>query len=161
MIDVVVDEGVDMDCMPDAARVTEAVRAACVVAGVSDGQPELCVRFADDLAVRALNRDWRAKDKITDVLSFPMQEGDIDPVAYLGDIVLAVPFVGREAARLMLPPADHALHLIVHGVLHLLGHDHEDDAEAERMQSLERLALARLGLHDPYPGMAEERTHVG
>jgi probable rRNA maturation factor len=161
MIDIVVDEGVDMDYMPDAGRAAEAVRAACAVAGITGGEPELCIRFAGDAAVRSLNRDWRGKDKVTDVLSFPMQEGDIDPATYLGDIVLAVPYVGREAARLTLPPADHALHLIVHGVLHLLGHDHEDDAEAERMQLLERQALARLGLHDPYPGTAEERAHVG
>lgn len=160
MIDIVVDAGVDMGRMPDAAQVADAVRAGYAEAGASGAQPDLCVRFADDAAVRELNRDWRARDSVTDVLSFPMQEGDIDAAEYLGDIVLAVPYVGREAARLALPPADHALHLIVHGVLHLLGYDHADDAEAERMQTLERQALERLGLHDPYPGTAEERVHV-
>jgi len=159
MIDVIVDDGVDMARMPGQARATEAAQAAFALAGGTGGEPSLCIRFADDAAVQALNRDWRAKDKVTDVLSFPMQDGEIDAAAYLGDIALAVPFVEREAARLALAPADHALHLIVHGVLHLMGHDHEDDAEAAEMQALERQAMADLGLHDPYP--FEERAHVG
>ena len=158
MIDVIVDDGVDMARMPGAARAIEAARAAFALAG-GGGEPSLCIRFADDAAVQALNRDWRAKDRVTDVLSFPMQDGDIDAAAYLGDIALAVPFVEREAARLALAPADHAMHLIVHGVLHLMGHDHEDDAEAAEMQALERRTMAGLGLHDPYP--FEERAHVG
>jgi probable rRNA maturation factor len=160
MIDVIVDEGVDMGRMPDVARATSAAQAACAQAGVSGVQPDLCIRFAGDEAVRQLNHAWRGRDEVTDVLSFPMQEGDIDAAAYLGDIALAVPYVEREAARLALPAADHALHLIVHGVLHLLGHDHMQDADTIRMQALERRILAGLGLHDPYPETAEERVHV-
>ncbi|HXH65080.1 MAG TPA: rRNA maturation RNase YbeY [Mariprofundaceae bacterium] len=161
MIDIVVDEDVDMRRMPDMARTAVAVRVTLALAAGFDGKPDLCIRFAGDDAMRRLNRDWRGKDAVTDVLSFPMQEGDIDPAAYLGDIALAVPFVEGEAARLAWPAADHALHLIVHGVLHLLGLDHQDDAEAVRMQALERQAMDRLGLHDPYPEPREERTHVG
>ena len=73
--------------------------------------------------------------------------------------VFRAPAQEGEAARLALAPADHALHLIVHGVLHLMGHDHEDDDEAAEMQALERQTMAGLGLHDPYP--FEERAHVG
>jgi probable rRNA maturation factor len=158
VIEILVDEGVDMARMPGAARASAAAQAAFALAG-GTGEPSLCVRFAPDAAVQALNRDWRHKDKVTDVLSFPIQDGEIDATADLGDIALAVPFVEREAARLALPVADHALHLIVHGVLHLMGYDHEDDAEAAEMQALERRAMAGLGLHDPYP--FEEMTDVG
>jgi len=161
MIDIVIDEGVDMRRMPKAARVTAAARTAAALAGHANSEPDLCIRFTGDQAVRQLNRQWRGKDTVTDVLSFPMQEGDIDPQTYLGDIALAVPYVEVEAIRLARPPADHALHLIVHGVLHLLGYDHGDDAEAGRMQALERRAMATLGLHDPYPETAEERAHAG
>jgi probable rRNA maturation factor len=161
MIDIIIDEGVDMHRMPKAARVTAAARTALALAGHANSEPELCIRFAEDQAVRQLNRQWRGKDMVTDVLSFPMQEGDIDPQAYLGDIALAVPYVEGEAGRLARPAADHALHLIVHGVLHLLGYDHGDDAEAEGMQALERRAMATLGLHDPYPETVEERAHAG
>jgi probable rRNA maturation factor len=160
MIDVIVDEGVDMRRMPDVAQATKAAQAACALAGISGAEPDLCIRFAGNEAVRQLNHAWRGRDEVTDVLSFPMQEGDIDATAYLGDMALAVPYVEHEAERLALPAADHALHLIVHGVLHLLGHDHVQDADAERMQALERRILARLGLHDPYPQTAEERVHA-
>lgn len=161
MIDIVIDEGVDMRRMPEAPQVAAAVHAALALAGHADSEPDLCIRFAGDEIVCQLNRQWRGKNAVTDVLSFPMQEGDIDPQAYLGDIALAVPYVEAEAGGLARPPADHALHLIVHGVLHLLGYDHGDDAEAGRMQALERRAMATLGLHDPYPETAEERTHAG
>ncbi|HXH71298.1 MAG TPA: rRNA maturation RNase YbeY [Mariprofundaceae bacterium] len=151
MIDVIVDDGIDDLAIPELADITAAVRAACHAAGL-DAEPELCIRFAADDEVRQLNRQWRHKDKVTDVLSFPMQEGpEFDPSQPLGDIVLAMPFVQQEADRLELPMAAHALHLIVHAVLHLLGHEHDADADAEIMQGLERNVLRSLGLHDPYP----------
>ena len=158
MIDILVDDDVDMARMPDAPQVERAARTGFRLAG-GTGEPVLRIRFAGDAAVRTLNRDWRGKDKVTDVLSFPMQADDIESDGDLGDIALAVAFVEQEAARLTLDPAHHALHLIVHGVLHLMGHDHEDDAEAARMQALERRAMAALGMHDPY--MQEENAHVG
>ncbi len=112
----------------------------------------LCIRFADDDSVRSLNARWRRKDQVTDVLSFPMQDPpDFSPSLPLGDVVLAWPFVTLEAERLSLPPTHHALHLVVHGVLHLLGHDHQEEAEALRMQACERRVLGAFGLHDPYP----------
>ena len=109
---------------------------------------EITVRLVDDDEGRALNRGFRAKDYATNVLTFDYQR---EPVV-LADLVLAVGVVQREAAELGLSVADHVAHLLVHGALHAQGHEHEDDAEAERMEVLESQILARLGLHDPYAG---------
>jgi len=150
MIEVMLDAGIDAGQVPGDAMVRHAVAAACMQVGISR-QVTLCVRFADDVAIRELNRQWRKKDAATDVLSFPMQEGpDYALNESLGDIILSWPFVVREAERLGLSPQQHAQHLIVHGVLHLLGFVHGEDMDAERMQALERKAMKQLGLHDPY-----------
>ena len=106
----------------------------------------LTVALADDRRVRALNKRDRKKDKPTNVLSYPSGEQ-----AFLGDVVLARQTVWREAREQKKSPADHVAHLVVHGTLHLLGHDHETgDADAERMEALERRILKRLGIADPY-----------
>ncbi|MFO1072985.1 MAG: rRNA maturation RNase YbeY [Geminicoccaceae bacterium] len=113
---------------------------------------ETSVLLADDARVRELNRDWRGKDAPTNVLSFPAE--DEPPVpgvpALLGDVVLALETVRREALAEGKPLADHASHLLVHGTLHLLGYDHEVEAEAERMEAREVELLALLGIADPY-----------
>ncbi|ATX78652.1 putative rRNA maturation factor [Mariprofundus aestuarium] len=151
MIDVVVDDDLEGIFTPPD-HIEEAVLAACQVSGYSGQEPELCIRFASDDEVRQLNATWRNKDKVTDVLSFPEQVApDFDFEDSLGDIALAVPFIADEAGRLGLPQQDHALHLIVHSTLHLLGFDHIDDSDADEMQELEREAMRLLGLHDPYP----------
>jgi probable rRNA maturation factor len=120
---------------------------------------EIAVRLTSDDEVRVLNRDYRHKDKPTNVLSFPMVQPDLletvtqnsdDGEVILGDIVLAHGICVAEAAERGVSVEDHATHLIVHGVLHLLGYDHMEDAEAEAMEDMERAALASLGLHDPY-----------
>jgi len=106
----------------------------------------LNVALADDRQVRALNKRHANKDKPTNVLSYLSGEKD-----FLGDIVLARQTVWREAVAQKKTPGDHVAHLVVHGVLHLLGHDHErGEAEAERMEALERRILKRLGIADPY-----------
>lgn len=152
MIEVLVDKGIDASDAPGEATVRHAVAAACMQAGISR-QVTLCVRFADDETIRQLNKQWRNKDAATDVLSFPMQEGpDYILDESLGDIILSWPFVVREAERLELSPQKHAQHLIVHGVLHLIGFVHGEDLDAERMQALEKRAMKQLGLHDPYHG---------
>ena len=116
--------------------------------------PEVSVLLADDARVRELNRDWRSKDKPTNVLSFPAWEpGSPLPAEGplpLGDIVVALETVLREAAAEGKTPEAHLAHLVVHGTLHLLGHDHEAEDEAERMETLEVRALATLGIADPY-----------
>lgn len=121
---------------------------------------EVAVRLASDEEVRTLNRQYRDKDRPTNVLSFPMIQPDLlesvtqnsdDGEVILGDIVLAAGVCAAEAEERGVPVADHAAHLIVHGTLHLLGYDHQGDAEAEAMEDMERAAMAELGLHDPYP----------
>ena len=141
------------------ALAIRAARAAAFVAPELD-HPRLLASlvFADDAEVRALNREWRGKDKPTNVLSFPMLErADLlglaaaGPPELLGDIALAQETCLREAAEKGLPVEAHAAHLIIHGLLHLAGYDHETSPEdAEAMEALEIKALASLGLGNPY-----------
>ncbi|MEQ1954107.1 rRNA maturation RNase YbeY [Mesorhizobium sp. CN2-181] len=130
-----------------------AAEAAIAEAGGHAAQPvELSLMFTDDAHIQVLNAEWRDKDKPTNVLSFPAfptQIGDALP-PLLGDIVLAFETVKNEAALEGKPFEHHITHLIVHGLLHLMGHDHETDGEAEVMEELERRALARLAIPDPY-----------
>lgn len=121
---------------------------------------EISVKLTDDAEVQALNRDYRGKDAPTNVLSFPMVQRDLletldlgdDGEELLGDIVLARETCAREAEEKGIALADHVAHLIVHGVLHLLGYDHMVEHEAEAMEALETRALAAMGLPDPYAG---------
>jgi probable rRNA maturation factor len=109
----------------------------------------LCL--ADDAALRALNLRWRGVDKPTNVLSFPsVPPGPLGDATTLGDIALAFETLAREAEDLGVPLADHYRHLLAHGFLHLIGYDHQTDAEAERMEALETRILARFGATDPY-----------
>jgi len=128
--------------LPGAERlVRKAARAA-----IGARRKSLTVALADDRIVRTLNARDRAKDRPTNVLSYPSGEKK-----FLGDVVLARQTVWREAKAQKKTPADHLVHLVVHGTLHLLGHDHEtSDAAAERMEALERRILKRLGIADPY-----------
>jgi len=124
---------------------------------------EVSVKFTDDAEVRALNANWRGKDKATNVLSFPMAEpNQLDAAGgeiLLGDIVLAHGICTAEAADKGVKVESHASHLVVHGALHLLGYDHETgEAEAEAMEQIEREALAALGIADPYT-ITEVTTH--
>ena len=160
MVDIVVDEGIE-DPLPDDASICRAVEAACSEAGIAQ-TVHLCIRFADDATVEGLNSQWRRKESVTDILSFPMQNGpDFDLDESLGDMILATPFTLREAARLSLPSTDHMLHLIIHATLHLLGYDHMTDSEAELMQKAESSAMQKLGLHNPYSDeLYKDEKHV-
>lgn len=135
------------------ALVAQAVETVLAETGqAAPDEAELSLLFTDDAHVRALNRDWRGKDKPTNVLSFPafpVAPGDPVP-PMLGDIALAFETVMSEAALEEKPFDHHLTHLVVHGMLHLLGHDHEDEDEAEAMEALERAILARLAIPDPY-----------
>jgi probable rRNA maturation factor len=120
---------------------------------------EVSVRLTSDEEVRTLNREYRHRDKPTNVLSFPMVQPDLletltnsdDGEVLLGDIVLAHGVCAHEAGEKQVTVEAHATHLIVHGTLHLLGYDHEQgEAEAEAMEEIERVALAALGISDPY-----------
>ncbi|TAJ40861.1 MAG: rRNA maturation RNase YbeY [Reyranella sp.] len=137
---VVLDAGW-LKALPGVERLVRKAARAAARRGKS-----LNVALADDRDVRSLNKRDRKQDKATNVLSYPSGER-----AFLGDIVLARQTVWREAKQQKKSPADHVAHLVVHGVLHLLGHDHEtSDADAERMEALERRILKRLGIADPY-----------
>jgi probable rRNA maturation factor len=122
--------------------------------GVSHPPPcELSLVFTDDAHIQVLNAEWRGKDKPTNVLSFPAfppEKGRTRLPPMLGDIVLAFETVQREAALEEKPVDHHLSHLLVHGLLHLLGYDHETEGEAEEMEALERRILARLAIGDPY-----------
>jgi probable rRNA maturation factor len=126
--------------------------AAAVAAHVAGMRGEIGFILADDAFIQALNRDHRGQDKPTNVLSFPIGPfgpDDRGPVL-LGDIVLALETVKAEAAAQDKTVPDHAGHLIVHGLLHLLGHDHQDDGPAAAMEALERTILREIGIADPY-----------
>jgi len=130
----------------------QAVEAVLEILGMDGGSSELSLLFTGDEGVRELNARWRGKDKPTNVLSFPafpVHPGDALP-PMLGDIALAFETVAREAVDEEKPFENHLRHLIVHGVLHLLGYDHETDDEAELMEGLERRALVALAIPDPY-----------
>ena len=144
------------------ATVELAVHAALAVAPPSKpAHYEITIVLTDDAEIRDLNRTWRSKDQATNVLSFPAgdvpsatrQSGDPTfngaPIP-LGDIVVAFETTRTEADEKPIPLSDHLSHLVVHGTLHLLGFDHLNDEEAEDMESLERKALASLGIADPY-----------
>jgi probable rRNA maturation factor len=110
---------------------------------------ELTIRFVDAEEGRALNRDYRAKDYATNVLTFAYTEGD-DSAATQADIVLCTDVLQREAAEQNKPLETHIAHLIVHGVMHAQGYDHDTDEEAAEMEALEIDILARLGMDNPY-----------
>ena len=152
---------IDIEDWPEGAWEALATRAA---AAAGEGEPLLAsprlavsLLFTTDAEVHALNREWRGRDKPTNVLSFPMLEpdelaalGPDGPPAMLGDIALAHETCAREAAEKGIALADHATHLIVHGTLHLVGYDHMDDDAAAAMEALEVKALASLGIANPY-----------
>lgn len=146
------ERGVDWSALAD--RSVRAAIGASRHAGLAESEAEVSVKFASDEEVRALNAEWRGKDRPTNVLSFPMiEEGLLDaaPCALLGDIILAHGVCVAEAEAAGITVEDHAAHLVVHGTLHLLGYDHEtSDADAEEMEAVERRALAAIDVADPY-----------
>lgn len=140
---------------PDAeATVRRALVEAATAIGADFRNHTLAVLLTDDAAIRRLNTQWRGIDKPTNVLSFPpapqLAAEGVSASKPLGDIAIAHETTAREARDESKPFADHLSHLAVHGFLHLLGYDHESEAQAETMEQLERAILARLGVPDPY-----------
>jgi probable rRNA maturation factor len=145
---------------PDWEALAERAAAAAAQAApeLAKARLYISVLFADDGEVRVLNRDWRGKDKPTNVLSFPMLEREDllalapdGPPELLGDLALALETCAREAAEKGITLEHHAAHLIVHGLLHLAGYDHETSPEdARAMEIIEIKALAQMGIADPY-----------
>ena len=162
-LDIILDADPEWD---SNTRWDELARSAATAAIAESAFPQLAdgpraveisLRLAGDDEVRLLNAQWRGKDKATNVLSFPMAEGAEladaaadGPELMLGDIIMAHGVCGREAEAKAVPIERHAAHLMVHGTLHLLGYDHQDEAQAADMEAREVRALARIGIADPY-----------
>jgi probable rRNA maturation factor len=164
---VMLEVAVDADGEWDSSRSWEELARSAAQAAIAesafpqlatiDRPVEISVRLTGDEEVRALNAEWRGKDKATNVLSFPMLDGSdlqaaniAGPELLLGDIALARGVCQAEAADKHLSVEQHATHLIVHGTLHLLGYDHLDDSDAADMEAREVRALERLGISNPY-----------
>ncbi len=155
-IDVVQDGG-DWTAV---AGTDELVRgaAAALAAELDLTGSEACVALSNDAQVAELNKSYRGKGAPTNVLSFPAAPTipiDENDARFLGDVVLALETLQREAGDLGLPVEHHMQHLVVHGLLHLLGYDHGTDEEAQAMEALEVRILKRLGIADPYAAAGE------
>jgi len=142
-------------------RLVQAAQAAYALSEAPLGETEVSLLLCNDAEIRELNATWRGKDSATNVLSFPLDEPASDHAAkHLGDIVLAFETVEREAGEKKIPVGQHTAHLVVHGLLHLLGHDHEVVKDAEEMERLEVKILAGLGIANPYLEEALESGEI-
>ncbi len=119
---------------------------------------EVSLLFCDDARIQELNRDFRGQDKPTNVLSFPSPD-PLETARFIGDIAVAYETVAREAQEQGKTLKQHCGHMIVHGFLHLLGYDHEEEAEAEAMEAMETRILRRLGVDNPYHDDEHKETH--
>jgi probable rRNA maturation factor len=138
--------------------VRRAVTRAAAATRSTSGT-ELAIVLTDDSAIRLLNRDWRGIDAATNVLSFPAKHAVSEELGeHLGDIVLAFETIAREARGERKPFAHHVAHLAVHGFLHLVGYDHQDDEDAAEMERAEREILHELAIPDPYRSRSRPRT---
>lgn len=151
-----IDIAINAGDWPDQAAIetiaNSAARQCFKKLQFEDAKSELSIVLTNDDEIKKLNTNWRKKNKATNVLSFPAFElaiGD-KPGPMLGDIVLAIETIEREARDSGISFLDHLTHLIIHGLLHLLGYDHENDTDAEQMEALEIEILAHLGIKDPY-----------
>ncbi|NNC98903.1 MAG: rRNA maturation RNase YbeY [Gammaproteobacteria bacterium] len=137
---------------PSSSLLTDWARAA--YANVSTDPAEVTIRLVDKSEMRTLNRDYRGRDKATNVLSFPFRmEAGADPgldFSLLGDIVICHPVVRAEALTQQKSVADHYAHMVTHGMLHLCGYDHQQESDAQRMEALETRILEFSGIADPY-----------
>lgn len=152
-VDIIEEAGDWSAVSPLVAAIEGAAAAVASEATLDLDHTAVAIALADDATVRVLNRTYRQKDTPTNVLSFPAHDGaSLPPPArvFLGDIVLAAETVAREASDLGIPRVHHLQHLVVHGLLHLIGFDHETDADAAEMETLETAILARIGVPDPY-----------
>ncbi len=147
----VIDAGGDWSALDEAEdRIGRAAAAVACWPGLIAQPSSVAIALSSDAEVAALNGSYRGQPKATNVLSFPAGKGN--PTGFLGDIILASETVAREAAEQSIPLEHHVTHLVVHGLLHLLGFDHETPAEAERMEKLEIEILSTLHIANPYNG---------
>lgn len=152
LIDIEIEDERWLDTLPDVSEIVETGISAALKAAKFTEQADIVVLLCDDGEMKQLNAEYRNKDKATNVLSFPAPKSMRvkGVLEHLGDMALGYETCVREAKEQNKPLKNHVMHLAVHGALHLLGHDHIDDAEAETMEALERDILAGLGVPDPY-----------
>lgn len=136
---------VDFQCWADVVPAAEKTSA--------------CVRIVDEPEAKKLNKEYRHIDKATNVLSFPAELPTEIELQFLGDIVICAPVVDREAQQQGKQPSDHWAHLLVHGLLHLQGYDHQEDSEADEMESLEIEILQKLNIPNPYKPIPMIKAH--
>ncbi len=155
LVDISLESDIWLSELPDVETLVHRVAQAAVSAvPKTPSKAELSVLLCGDANIRQLNRDYRASDAATNVLAFGNYDqagpiSDVRPVL-IGDVVIAFETVAREAADQKKPLSHHVSHLLVHGVLHLLGYNHDEDTAAHVMEELERAILAGLGIPDPY-----------
>ena len=154
------DDEPDSPALPSTAALARWLEAALSTADGPEAA-EVTVRLVDTAESAQLNGDYRGRPRPTNVLSFPFEAppGLEESLGLLGDLVICAPVVVREAAEQGRSEETHWAHRVVHGALHLLGHDHQDDAEAATMEALERRTLAALGFPDPYPEDEAANAH--
>ena len=166
VVDLVVEEPAWEEALPELGDIAEqATRLALTGVGLSPEGFEVSLLACDDARIAALNNEFRGKPKATNVLSWPAlslapahpgvappppPQGSADDPCPLGDVAIALQTCQREAKSASKPLKNHAMHLILHGVLHLLGYDHETEDDAGLMERIEREALGKLGIPDPY-----------
>lgn len=144
---------VDLQLASEAANIPAAgdfQRWAEAALSIRSEDSELSIRVVDEPESQQLNHQYRGKEKPTNVLSFPFEVPEGIELSLLGDLVICAPVVQREAQEQQKSLNDHWAHMVIHGILHLLGYDHIDDAEAEEMETLEINLLAKLGIDNPY-----------
>lgn len=154
-VEIVEDDG-DWSHITGLDQLIETAAQAAIAAASGPVPGFVSVALSSDAAVSDLNGRFRGKPKPTNVLSFPSGAGA--PDGQIGDIILALETVEREASEQSIPVEHHVQHLVVHGVLHLLGYDHETAADAERMEAIEINILSNLGIANPYTGELETGT---
>ncbi|WP_192034708.1 rRNA maturation RNase YbeY [Halomonas sp. YLGW01] len=169
---VTVDRQVALEAADAIAVLPSQVDLECWISAVLDQhedetRQELTVRFVEADESQTLNRDYRDRDRPTNVLSFPFESPPGLTLPLLGDLVICHAVVAREAREQDKPLAAHYAHMVIHGTLHLLGHDHIEEEEAERMEALERQILSGFNIPDPYAadrhldlGSEEKRPHA-
>lgn len=143
--EIVVEAG---DWPPEAALEDAVARVCAALSPLADGS--ITFAFTDDASMQTMNREWRGKDKATNVLSFPDGDPGEDGRTHLGDVILAHETLMRESTALDIPFTHHLTHLLLHGGLHLLGYDHIEDEDAAVMENLEIRILEDMGIKNPY-----------